>query len=236
MKRRLLLCLICLIFVSGCVSGIVVEQSGEIFEVSGKAFRYVTGYLQFPESDYSKSLDFSMGLDFADTDDPTYWERAHEAIIDWNKEVQSSEFFYDTFENGVPPLNWLKENTIPYTGYYYLVEAYLPPGGALMESISEDMYKDLRKRKSDSATHLIINDEDVFLYDFGDSEEEGVYFIASAMDFFLESNAKKWIYRFPDNISYLVIDKPQEISIRSLEELDRGPLKFEVQVPILVER
>ncbi len=237
MKWKLLACLVCLIFVTGCSSGLNVERSEHQLQIEGKVFRYDSVILQLPESNFSKRLDFELGPDFVDLADPIFWEKAREKLIDWNERVQSSEDYTDTFEQGVPSIEWLEENTVPLTIMYYIAEVYLPSGGVLFDVTSEEIYKEIRGNKLPSY-HLVLEGKDIYLQNWSiDEEETGVYFLTSSWDYIGGYRDGEWVYRFPDEFTYLIID-PTEVfqTIPFFEELDIEPFEFEILAPMLTEK
>lgn len=206
-------------------------------EVPVRAYREDGAWAGIPPSRYTKNWEdptfsgviFHLGPDFANLDDPTWWDRLHADMERAFSQAPEHPALHE-----VPPVEWLKQNASRGDKTHYLVAVTLPFGGRLQGGISEVAFNRYIRDIENGEYHIhgpgdLINPMQIALEDGTQifsaevpfrENGEGSY-IGELYRVQMTSNGTL-LYEFSDKTRYATLVLPQELMEMGKSQLAVG--------------
>lgn len=228
-------------------------HTGQTVTVKLLAWRSSAPQVTYPQSEYTRGRTESLGQDYANFDDPSWWARLQKKVqADYLAERQPGAKgninFYRVLDVG-----WLKENVRRDYLASYHAEFVLPFEGEFQRAISNSEFLQLPRRfgidsrdPRATAFWISLNNDDLFSSrrtgnDFSMQAANGsfrysdnltkLYWYGSYLEI---ADQATILFRFTDHKRYLVFDLPAEYRHLSKSDLDRtGSFTFNLSPEIL---
>lgn len=260
----LLFSLVAVVFLTACRQGPVgLYPTGETVEVTITATRRDSAWVELPKSEYTRPFSISVGKDFLDFADPTWYERFRlelEKIYQSERDgapcgyvkgsiIINGKATKENWISEIPTTQWLKENIKRGIDNPFLFVWFtgLPIEGDLQIAGTEEEYKSYIKDCSKelgypTLIHIITEKNweiytasGIFPEDIRESGVEGKVF-AKTLSRVAEANLGDLAYRFPDGTRYAVIHLPANLRLLTSEELALSDFRVTLTVPILQQK
>lgn len=259
----LLFSLTVLVTLSACDQGLKkLVPTGETIEIPLTVAREDSVWVSFPKSEFTRQFTFTLGKDFLNLSDTTWYERLRlelEKVYRQERREGSAGYMKSQIiVNGnevkgywissVPDTQWLKENTKRGVNkpFLYAKIGGLPIDGELVRAVSKEEYSSYignhpEEKKDLAPMQILLGEEEIHTIwhivpeGFGLGEGTNKAFAETLSDT-KEAFEGKLLYRFSDDGRYVVIQLPQNALELTAEQLALSDFQVTITVPILQKK